>query len=34
VWAWGLASDSVSYVYRPATLEDLRAIFPWPGNRG
>ena len=34
VWAWGLASDSVSYVYRPATLEDLRAIFRLAREQG
>jgi decaprenylphospho-beta-D-ribofuranose 2-oxidase len=27
VWAWGGASDSVSYVYRPSTVESLRAVF-------
>lgn len=27
VWAWGGATDSTSYVYRPSTVEALRDIF-------
>ena len=27
VFAWGGASDSVSYVYRPSTVETLQAVF-------
>jgi FAD/FMN-containing dehydrogenase len=34
VWAWGLASDGASYVYRPATVDDLREVFRLARQQG
>lgn len=34
VMAWGEASDSVSYVYRPSTAGDLRAVFGQAREKG
>lgn len=34
VWAWGMASSAMSYVYRPSTVEGIRAVFRLAKERG
>src|SRR5438034_5687978 len=34
VWAWGMASSAMSYVYRPSTVEGIREVFHLAQERG
>jgi len=34
VWAWGMASSGMSYVYRPSTANGIQAVFDLARSRG
>src|SRR5438034_5526590 len=34
VWAWGMASSAMSYVYRPSTVEGIREVLHLAQERG
>src|SRR5207302_2302913 len=34
VWAWGMASSAMSYVYRPSTVDGIHEVFSLARERG